>query len=286
VELNFTAFDEPLPDEHPAKFSNTVAMPEPQSMLPHTRDLSDYGWYQTVLSSTADRDATLVLPEVHDFSTLYLNGKCVGSQPERLNEDPKIFAKHTYTVRLKKGENRISILASALGLIKGDWAYNEPMSRERKGLIGAMLVDGTPQPLWWTLHAGLFGERARLFAPDTSELAAWHSGPTAPRRLRWYRAKFKAPESLSKARAIAVDVGSLYKGLIWLNDECLGRYWQVPANDFVAEWMRGLTHTYGTGQPAQQRYHMPKDWLKAENTLVIFEETDAQPHGVKLMERA
>ncbi len=286
VELNFVAFDEPLPDEQPTKFSNAIAMSEPRSMLPHTRDLSDYGWYQTVLSSATDRDATVVLPEVHDFSTLYLNGKFVGSQPERLNEDPKIFAKHTYNVRLKKGENRISILASALGLIKGDWAYNEPMSKERKGVIGAMLVDGMPQSLWWTLHAGLFGERARLFAPDTSDLAAWQAGPLTPRRLRWYRAKFKTPDSLLKARALALDVGALYKGLIWLNGECLGRYWQIPATDYVAEWMRGMTQTYGAGQPVQQRYHIPKDWLRAENTLVVLEETEAFPRGVKLLERA
>jgi beta-galactosidase len=283
VELAFECFDEPLPDALPPHAPRPIVMKEPSSMLPYTRDLSDYAWYQTVISSTTEREATLTFPEVHDFSTLFVNGIFVGSQPERLNEDPKIHARHEYSVRLNKGQNRVTVLASALGLIKGDWAYDAPMNEEKKGLVGHLHLDGIEQPLWWTLHAGLFGENAGIFEPATSDLVAWKPIGGAPRRLRWFRAHFKAPDIA--ARALALEVGSLFKGLLWLNGECLGRYWQIPAVENLPEWIKPQIKIFGVGEPSQRRYHIPQDWIRDENTLIIFEETSSNPDGVRIVER-
>jgi beta-galactosidase len=281
--LAFQELAEPLPDTLPKDARETFALAAPVSMLPYTHDLTDYAFYQTTITSEKARKATLTLPMVRDFSTLFVNGKFVGTQPARLNEDRPKHWKHEYKVRLQAGENRLTVLAAALGLIKGDWMLDAPMSDEKKGLIGDVLLDGEVQKLAWTVDVGLAGERARLYDPRPGALAKW----TAPRsrgRLRWFRAEFGAVEP--NALGYALDIGKLFKGLIWLNGKCAGRYWQVPVGEsVVAAWQHEFLTVGPAGEPVQRYYHLPLDWFRAHNTLVIFEETEAAPEGVVLVER-
>jgi hypothetical protein len=254
-------------------------------MLPYTQDQSDYGWYQATLASPKAGEATLTLPMVRDFSILFVNGAFVGRQPERLDEDRPKHWKHEYKVRLKKGKNRITVLIAACGLIKGDWMIDAPMSEEQKGLIGEVLVDGKPRKLKWTLDVGLCGEQGRIFEPLFGAAFEWlpmmifNENP-----LRWVRAEFGALKP--DAAGYALDVGKLYKGLIWLNGQCAGRYWQVPASEPAPGWQHGFITLSGAGQPTQRYYHLPKEWLREHNVLVLFEESSAAPEGVRLLERA
>ncbi|MCY3021847.1 MAG: beta-galactosidase [Planctomycetota bacterium] len=280
--LAFKALAEPLPDALPEGERTTFELETPVSMLPYTQDRTDYGWYQATLASSKAAEATLALPMVRDFSMLFVNGKFVGAQPERLDEDRPKHWKHDYRVTLKKGRNRITVLVAAFGLIKGDWMIDAPMSEEKKGLIGDVLLEGVPQRLQWTLDVGLQGEQRRLFDPIIGGTFKWQA-PKGKARLRWFRAEFDALKA--DAAGYALEVGKLHKGLIWLNGQCAGRYWQVSAAKIDTSWQHDFITLTGVGHPTQRYYHLPTAWLKERNTLVIFEETEAAPDGVKIVER-
>jgi hypothetical protein len=60
--------------------------------------------------------------------------------------------------------------------------------------------------------------------------------------------------------------------MLFLNGHGVGRHWLIVSP--------------GTnGQPTQQYYHLPKSWLRSENTLIVFEEQAASPSGVQLERR-
>jgi hypothetical protein len=283
VKLAFKQIAEPLPDGVPDDARERIELAAPVSMLPYTRDLTDYGWYQTTVVSRAARTAKLTLPMVRDFSMLFVNGKYAGRQPERLDEDKPKHWTHEYEAPLRAGKNQVAVLVAAFGLIKGDWMLDAPMSEEKKGLIGDMLVDGKAANLKWTLETGLRGERLRLFDPCLGGREKWSAVARGARPLRWFRAEFGALDA--GANGYALDVGKLYKGLIWLNGQCAGRYWQVPAAAISASWQHDFVRLTGAGEPTQRYYHLPLEWLKARNTLVIFEETAAAPEGVRIVAR-
>jgi beta-galactosidase len=253
-------------------------------MLPYSHDLSDYGWYTTELKAPKAGIVTLTLPMVRDFSTLFVNGQFAGTQPERLEEDRPKHWKHEYRVRVKAGANRIAVLVASFGLIKGDWMIDAPQTEEQKGLIGKVLVDGKPAKLDWALDVGLRGEHLKLSDPLLGLQQAWgvvkrKGGP----RLRWFRAEFGKLKP--NAKGYALDVGKLYKGMAWLNGQCIGRYWQVPAAPVKADWQHEFIQLTGSGAPIQQYYHLPLEWLRERNVLVILEETAAAPDGVRIVER-
>lgn len=282
VRLRFKCIAEPLPDDAPENEGTTFDLSSPVSMLPRTQDRTDYGWYQTTVLCERARGATLTLPMVRDFSTLFVNGKFVGTQPERLDQDKPKHWKHEYRVNLKRGPNHITILVAAFGLIKGDWMIDAPMSEEKKGLIGDVLLDGQPLRTGWVLDVGLIGERFALHEPLLGATLRW-AAPQGKRRLRWFRAEFGSLKAAAAGHAL--DIGKLYKGMIWLNGQCAGRYWQVPAATPEVGWQHGHITLTGAGQPTQRYYHLPKEWLRERNVLALFEETEALPVGVRIVER-
>ncbi|PRQ23885.1 putative beta-galactosidase [Rosa chinensis] len=65
-------------------------------------------------------------------------------------------------------------------------------------------------------------------------------------------ANFDAPEG---DEPLALDMGSMGKGQVWINEESIGRYWTIHANGDCSA------------------YHVPRYWLKpSQNLLVVFEE--------------
>ena len=81
----------------------------------------------------------------------------------------------------------------------------------------------------------------------------------------YYFTTFAKPES---DLPLFLDIGKLHKGQLFLNGRNLGRFWQVGG------------HAQGNG--VQSRYYVPRPWLRASNTLAIFEEYGLPPQGVAL----
>lgn len=75
--------------------------------------------------------------------------------------------------------------------------------------------------------------------------------------------------STSEPAPLFLNIGKLHKGQLFLNGRNLGRFWQVGG------------HWQGNG--VQDRYYLPRPWLRENNTLVIFEEHGLPPDGVALV---
>ena len=128
---------------------------------------------------------------------------------------------------------------------------------------------------WW---------RGKSFSSFGLEMTRRFDGTNEADVADWFRAGFGALNP--DAAGYALDIGKLYKGIIWLNGQCAGRYWQVPASEPAPGWQHGFITLSGAGQPTQRYYHLPKEWLREHNVLVLFEESSAAPEGVRLLERA
>ncbi|PNX94525.1 beta-galactosidase 16-like protein [Trifolium pratense] len=81
-----------------------------------------------------------------------------------------------------------------------------------------------------------------------------------------YQTTFDAPEG---NKPVVLNLGSMGKGLAWVNGQGIGRYW--------------VSFHTPRGTPSQQWYHIPRSFLKATgNLLVILEEETGNPLGITL----
>ncbi|KAG6602115.1 Beta-galactosidase 16, partial [Cucurbita argyrosperma subsp. sororia] len=81
-----------------------------------------------------------------------------------------------------------------------------------------------------------------------------------------YKTRFDAPPGDDP---IALNLGSMGKGAVWVNGWGIGRY-----------WVSFLTRK---GEPSQKWYHVPRSFLKPTgNLLVIFEEEIGNPVEITL----
>jgi beta-galactosidase len=287
--LEWRARAEPLPGAEANRAAGFAPVRLPHNMLLQTRDETDFGWYRAEVGSPRARTVEL-RARVGDLLSVWVNGEFAGAAPDRLKEDRTRASDFDVSLRvpLRRGRNALLLLVNAIGLIKGDWMIGAPQTRERKGLLSAVTLDGKPVAGPWEFAAGLWGERARLHDPSTTG-AAWRKRPGLPGPLRWFRASFTlARRDLGDERPWAIDVGGLQKGFLWVNGQCLGRYWQVPAIDAAYARYTNHPHLVNTGhdRPVQRYYHIPPDWLRAgENVVVVLEERGARPDTVRIVRR-
>ena len=87
-------------------------------------------------------------------------------------------------------------------------------------------------------------------------------GRTCP---TWFTTTFPLPGG---AAPVFLNIGRMHKGQIFLNGHNVGRFWQVGG-----QWQ---------GNGVQHRYYLPRPWMRAQNTLAIFEEYGLRPNGVGL----
>jgi beta-galactosidase len=160
-------------------------------------------------------------------------------------------------------------------LIKGDWQIgNANMVRETKGLWGDVLWNGQLIKSKWAMRAGLVYERERSRLPQPL------TDKEVGKPLRWYRTTFARPVGQS----FALDMGSMTKGLVWVNGHCLGRYWLTPGAGANAEFISGSPiQDVGVGEPTQRYMHLPADWLNERNELLVFEELGGDVRGIQIV---
>jgi hypothetical protein len=281
---------EPMPAER--KDRGVIAV-DPMEQLSLTKDSTDYCWYSCKLEVSQAGSQELVIPYGGDFFYAFVDGSLVSSSKLPLQEDrgaitpedpahPRIIAneierdkvngfRHALTLpSLAAGAHRLDLLAVALGMTKGDWQIASPMNFERKGVWEGVLLNSKPLQNW-TMRTGLVGEKKILSAgnPDIR----WD--PVGElKTLSWYRTSVPVPEKLvGTSTAFRIDANGLGKGMIWVNGRAIGRHWLINASEPADE-------------PSQRYYHVPADWLRATNDIVILEEQAASPAKVELQVRA
>lgn len=277
----FMIWHEPMPAQ-----SSVQSSPRPLEQLQFTADETDYCWYETDLEVTSGREGALVLERAADVVHVFVDGKFIATSPMPLEDrgatDSDGF-RQEFRFQLTKGTHRLSLLCCAVGLIKGDWMIGQTnMANERKGIWGAVRWNDAKLRGKWTMRPGLIGERARIFA-DAANLVDWKMVPNKLRPLSWLHSSFQEP---ARSDALAIDLSALTKGIAWLNGRCLGRYWLAAGASAPQAWQRAIVMQAGIGEPTQRYYHLPNEWLRAHNELVLFEELGGMPAEVRLLRRA
>ncbi|HEX2950762.1 MAG TPA: beta-galactosidase [Armatimonadota bacterium] len=287
--LNWQMIPEPMVGHGADERRRFTPVTLPHNMLLDTEDSTDFGWYRTIVDCDTACTSRLTA-RVADFLAVWVNGKYVGVTPETLKEDRP--SENDFAVEmdilLQAGRNELLLQVTALGMIKGDWMIDAPMSEEKKGVLSPVKLAGCDMTNDWQFSAGTWGERVKLFDPDVAPLAAWQDVSEVGTPLRWYRGTVQLDKELTDNAPWALYIGKLFKGTIWVNGLCLGRYWQQPspAEPFDFPFSDGrITHD-GYGEPPQEYYLIPNDWLhQGENTLIILEERGKKPTDVCLVRR-
>jgi len=289
--LAWQAWDEPLPSQ---RGDQGIVSVEPLEQLSLTKDSTDYCWYSTSVQVGEEGAQEMVIPYGADFFYLYVDGQLAATSNLPLSEDrgaitpedpahPRILAnvsekdhehgfRHVFSLpKLAAGTHRIDLLATAVGMIKGDWQIASPMNFERKGIWEGVLWNGKPLQNW-TMRPGLIGVTPNL-AADAGEKGVFPLAAAELRPLRWYKTRVAVPASLLGGSTVfRLDAAGLGKGMIWVNGKSIGRHWLIEA--------RGAA-----GTPSQRYYHIPADWLRPVNGIVILEEQAASPAAVQLQAR-
>ncbi|XVE95524.1 hypothetical protein REPUB_Repub02eG0104900 [Reevesia pubescens] len=236
-------YNEPIPT-----FSNTSL--RAKKLLDHmstTKDISDYLWYTVSFQHDSDAQAELsVISDAHVIHA-FVNGAYTGYA----YGGRKSFALEN-TVQLNNGTNNISLLSVMVGF-PNSGAYLE---RKTAGIKSVRIQNKYFNNYLWGYQVGLSGESLRIFTEHGSDKVQWSRFQDTHNRLTWYKTVFDAPTGNDP---LALNLGSMGKGEVWVNGQSIGRYWVS-------------LHT-PKHRPSQTWYNVPRSFLKpAGNLLVLLEE--------------
>lgn len=280
-------WEEPMPTSWPVDLRSETISRKPLEQLQFTHDRTDYCWYTTTLNVMGKvGTGTLTLARAADVVHVFVDGKRVATTPTPLMEnrgpvDSDSF-KQTFQLKLSPGRHELSLFCCAMGMIKGDWMLGMTnMANERKGLWGEVLWNGKPVPGPWRIQPGTVGERCEVWGA-AGAMVIWKAAKPSSRdkALRWWRLRFKRPAATD---GLVADLQGMTKGLAWLNGRCIGRYWLAPAAGRNPISPGAPIEVAGmVGEPTQRFYHLPLEWLRDQNTLVLLEEQAGDARQIRL----
>ncbi|KAJ4831118.1 hypothetical protein Tsubulata_010634 [Turnera subulata] len=284
-----------------------------------TRDATDYLWYMTNVNidhneaflKNGKNPLLTVLSAGHALH-VFINGHLEGTVYGGL-ANPKLTFRQN--VNLIAGSNKISLLSVAVGLPNVGLHFET----WNAGVLGPVTLQGLnagtlDMSKWkWSYkleiviymyresfisvslsclrQIGLKGEGLKLHTAGGSASAKWAEGSALAQKqpLQWYKTTFNAPAGNDP---LALDMGSMGKGLMWVNGQCIGRHWPTyiargncaPCN--YAGYFEDKKCRTKCGEPSQRWYHVPRSWLNPSgNLLVVFEEFGGNPNGIALVSR-
>lgn len=216
------------PHTETASLWRNLPRPVDSKTLLTMEDLNQsYGYvlYRTGLDEADGGE--LVLDGLHDYAQVYVDQKLVGVLDRRLGTSH-------LTLPLMKTAATLDILVENSGRVN----YSKAIRTERKGLTGTVTVGGK-QPKQWEIYSLPMDDLTKLrFLPEPCE------GPC------FYRASMSVP-------AVAdtyLDTRGAQKGVVWINQRPLGRFWSIGP---------------------QYALYTPGPWLKkGRNDIVFFDLMD------------
>ncbi|CAI9275733.1 unnamed protein product [Lactuca saligna] len=241
----------------------------PLELTSMTKDTTDYMWYSTSLHLDSD-DLPMrpdILPVIQiqslgDALLAFVNGEYIGFGHGSFIEKSFSFSK---PVSLKTGVNHISILAMTVGLPNSGAYMEKRFSGIRAVILQGMSSGSLDLTLnQWAHKVGIEGESLQLYTEEGSKKVKWSpaSGPGTP--ITWYKTNFATPEGNNP---VAIKMERMGKGVVWVNGNNLGRYWE--------------NYRSPLGAPSQTEYHIPRSFLKPKNNLlVVYEESGGTIDGV------
>lgn len=208
----------------------------------------DYGFILYKTELIGHKKGKLTVTDIHDFATVFLNGKFIG------------------TLNRRDGINSIDLPASDVAvpvleiLVEGMGRINFAQNLiDRKGITDRVTLNGMTLMNWKVYNIPM----DKKYMYDLRS-----SGSNLKKPGQFFRGNFM----LSGAGGIMpgdtyIDLTGYTKGLVWVNGNNLGRYWNIGP---------------------QKRLYCPATWLKEGlNEVIIFDilQTEARPvNGYKTIE--
>ncbi|XP_062196438.1 beta-galactosidase 11-like [Phragmites australis] len=248
-----------------------IRMQKPQEMYNLTKDKTDYLWYTTGFRLEADdlpfRSDIRPVLEVSSHGhamVAFVNDVFVGcGHGTKMN---KAFMLQK-PMELKKGVNRIAILANTLGMMDSG-AFLEHRQAGVQSVQVQGLNTGTLDltPNGWGHVVGLVGEEKQVYTEKGMSSVSWKPA-VVDRPLTWYKRYFDMP---SGENPVVIDMSPMGKGVMFVNGEGIGRYWS--------------SYKHALGRPSQHLYHVPRSLLREKkNVLVLFEEEGGRPDAIMIL---
>ncbi|XP_068651800.1 beta-galactosidase 11-like [Aristolochia californica] len=235
-----------------------------------TKDTTDYLWYTTSLYLNENDLPMRKYGQVIKVFSLghamhaFVNNVYIGSEQGDKIEKSFTFKK---AVQLRPGVNHISLLGITVGLPDSGALLERKIAGIHQVRIQGLNTGTLDLSLNdWGHKVGLEGEKLRVYTQGGSHRVDWtQASGNVP--LVWYKRYFDAPAG---DEPLALDMNSMGKGMIWVNGQSIGRYW--------------VSFLSPLGKPSQSEYHLPRDFLKpTDNLLVILEESGGNPEEIKLL---
>lgn len=187
-------------------FANLPAVKKTVDIQP--MESFNQGWgrilYRTTLPASSAQQK-LVITDVHDWATVFINGKAVGKLDRRR-------ADNTIAIPVLPKNAQLDILVEATGRVNYGKAIHD-----RKGITGKVeLVYDTNRRevknwLVYNFPVDYAFQKAKKY--NTAKA----SGPA------WYKGSF----TLTKTGDTFLDMSTWGKGMVWLNGYNLGRFWKI-----------------------------------------------------------
>lgn len=166
------------------------------------------GWGSIVYRKeipACDHPQKLFIKDVHDWATVFINGKVVGKLDRRKGEN-------TVELPVLNSKSRLDILVEGMGRVN----YGEAII-DRKGITEKVILsdDKTETELKnWTVYNlpvdyG-FQKKAKFISKPAT-------GPA------WYKATF----TLTETGYTYLNMSTWGKGMVWVNGYNLGRFWKI-----------------------------------------------------------
>ncbi|WP_342332750.1 beta-galactosidase family protein [Pedobacter sp. FW305-3-2-15-E-R2A2] len=181
-------------------------------------------WYRSTLNG--GKTGTLKIKELRDYAVIMINGKRVGILDRRHAQD-------SLSITLPKGKVTLDILVENLGRIN----FGPNLLKNKKGITTSVSFAGT-EVKNWTMFKLPFNEVKQL-----KFKSAYKAGNTPVVR--------KGTFTLKNTADTYLDMQKWGKGMVWVNGNNLGKYWEVGP---------------------QQTLYLPAEWLKkGKNEIVVLE---------------
>jgi beta-galactosidase len=181
-------------------------------------------WYRSTLNG--GKTGTLKIKELRDYAVIMINGKRVGILDRRHAQD-------SLSITLPKGKVTLDILVENLGRIN----FGPNLLKNKKGITTSVSFAGT-EVKNWTMFKLPFNEVKQLKFKN-----AYKAGNTPVVR--------KGTFTLKNTADTYLDMQKWGKGMVWVNGNNLGKYWEVGP---------------------QQTLYLPAEWLKkGKNEIVVLE---------------
>ncbi len=163
-----------------------------------------YGYILYRTQIAAGSGGELAIEGLHDYAQIYIDQKLIGTLDRRLGQSHLNLPAITVPATL-------DILVENSGRVN----FTKVIRTERKGITGSVTLAGAQPQHWKIYQLPLTNFAALQFTSATCE------GPC------FYRFSMTIPSTVTSISDTFLNTHGLSKGMVFLNDSPLGRFWSV-----------------------------------------------------------